>query len=56
MKALKKVPEECSSGMRQKSTLLLAPAASMSQLKRLPLDNVFLDSLGQLPLLIGVGQ
>ena len=50
------VLEECSSGMRLKSTLLLAPSAAMDQLKQWQQDNVCLDSLGQLPQLISVEQ
>ena len=57
MKPLQKALEECSIGMRLRSTLLLAPAASMDQLQRRQLDSVCLDSLcGQLPLLVSVEQ
>ena len=56
MKPLKKALEEHSIGMRLRSTLLLAPAASMDQLKRWQLDNVYLYSIGQLPLLVSVEQ
>ena len=56
MKLLKKALEEHSIGMRLRSTLLLAPAASMDQLKRWQLDNAYLDSIGQLPLLVSVEQ
>ena len=40
MKPLQKALEECSIGMRLRSTLLLAPAASMDQLQRRQLDSV----------------
>ena len=56
MKLLKKTLEEHSIGMRLRSTLLLAPAASMDQLKRWQLDNAYLYSIGQLPLLVSVEQ
>ena len=57
IKPLQKALEEHSIGMRLRSTLLLAPAASMDQLQRRQLDSVCLDSLhGQLPLLVSVEQ
>ena len=43
MRALKKAIEERSIGMRLRSKLMLAPAASMDQLQRWRLDSVCLD-------------
>ena len=56
MKPRMKELEDCSIGMRLRSILLPALAAFMDQLKRCQLDNVCLDSIGQLLLLFSVEQ
>ena len=56
MKPRMKELEDCSIGMRLRSILLPALAAFMDQLKRCQLDNVCLDSIGQLLLLVSVEQ
>ena len=56
MKPLMKELEDCLNGMRLRSTLQPTLAVFMDQLKRCQLDDVCLDSIGQLLLLISVEQ